>query len=176
MDNSLIFAAKRDLENKLKQETFSFEIEKSNLVSQGFSEEKSVEIIVETTNEYRLNLFHKIKEAEQLEERGKIATAIAITVPLLFSILGTYSTFTLLITIAIAAACGYYGFQKKPIAAVIGFSIGTILMPLATSFYFQDRTSFIKLELIVPMIAAFGPALLVKYLIAKFMYDDDQVE
>lgn len=173
MDNTVIFAVKRDIENKLKVGSFSHEIEKNNLINQGFSEEYAQEIILETTNEFKANLFYKIKEDKELEERGKIATAIAITIPLLFSFLGTYSTFTLLITVAIAALCGFYGFPKKPMAAIIGFAVGAILMPFVTKFYFQGRTSFIKFELIVPMAAAFGPGLLIKYLIAKFMYEDN---
>jgi hypothetical protein len=116
---------------------------------------------------------YKANEKRDYSDRNIIALGLAIISSISVAILGENSVSLIMLSIVLACFAGYYGHPKKAIPAMIGFSIGAILMPFACQFYFGSRSTYTNIELLIPTFLSFGPALLIKFLLTKMMYSED---
>jgi hypothetical protein len=173
MDNELSYSQQEELKNKIRKGDFDAETEINNLIKSGFEEQKAKEELLKVIKNYKEDLFYEAKEAKENEEKGNIAVFAVIFSSLLIAMFGGQSGIMVLVSLLIACLAGFYGFPKNPIPAVVGFAVGAIIMPFAVGFYLRGRDTFLNLELFIPMIMAFGPAFLIKYILSKLIPAND---
>lgn len=81
---------------------------------------------------------------------------------LIFADMGV-SWFWYIIVIAIAVVCGYFADKDNPIPYIAGCVVLVLAFPIAAGFYFEGRSSFVNIELFVPLIMAIIPALAAQF-------------
>ena len=64
----------------------------------------------------------------------------------------------LIILSIIAGIAGYYGAEETPMAGILGSMVFVIASGYAFDFYLSGRTSYIKIELLIPFFMAAIPA------------------
>jgi hypothetical protein len=173
MNNELSYSQQEELKNKIKRGAFDAETEISNLMKLGFEQEKAKEELLKVIKSYKEDVFYEVKEAKETEEKGNIAVFAVIFCSLMIAMFGGQSAIMVLVSLVVACLAGFYGFPKNPIPAVVGFAVGTLLMPFACGYYLRGRDTFLNLELFIPMIMAFGPAFLIKYILSKLISAND---
>jgi hypothetical protein len=169
----LSFKHSEEIKKQLKAGSFSEADEIRKIMQLGYDEPTAFNLLVRVIKEYKQELYRQLKEEKEIEEKGNIASTVAIGTSLLVSIMGQNSSFLLLLSIVIACGAGFIGYPKKPIAGVVGLMTGAILMPFIINAYLGGRSSFFTLEMIIPIVFSYGPGLLVKYLISKYFYEED---
>jgi len=173
MDNKLTLSQVQDLKNKIKAGAFDIDFEKNELVYLGFEQQTAKELVMDVIRSYKHDLLDKAIEKREYSDRNIIALGLAIVSSISIAVQGENSVSMIMLSIVLACFAGYYGHPKKAIPAMIGFSIGAIIMPFACQFYFNSRSSFTNIELLIPTFISFGPALLIKYMLTKIMYSED---
>jgi hypothetical protein len=168
----LSFKHIEEIKKHLTAGTFSEESEIRKITQLGYDEPTALKLLVGVIKEYKQELYLQIKEDKELEEKGNIASTVAVVTSLMVSILGQNSGALILLSLVVACVAGFIGYPKKPIAGVLGLLTGALLMPFIVGIYLGGRSSFFTLEMIIPMALSYGPAMLVKYLISKFFYED----
>lgn len=173
MYSELTYTQIQELKSKIKSGVFDAELEVNKLIILGFESAKAKELVLKVMKSYKDDLFDDAKEKKELEERSNVAFLFAVMPSIFIALFGGNNGLLILISIVVACCAGYYGYPQKPIAAMIGFSVGAIIMPFACGFYFRDRSSFINLELLIPILFSFGPGLLIKYALSRMLYSDE---
>lgn len=173
MNNELTYSQIEDLKKKIKAGAFDIDIEKNNLICLGFEQQTAKELVMDVIRSYKHDLLDKANEKRDYNDRNIIALGLAIVSSISVAVLGGNSVSMVMLSIVLACFAGYYGHPKKAIPAMIGFTIGAIIMPFACQFYFNSRGTFMNIELLIPTFISFGPALLIKYLLSKIMYSED---
>lgn len=173
MNNELTYSQIQDLKEKIKAGAFDIDFEKNNLICLGFEQQTAKELVMDVIRSYKYDLLNKANEKRDYNDRNIIALGLAIVSSVSVAVLGGNSVPMIILSIVLACFAGYYGHPKKAIPAMIGFTIGAIIMPFACQFYFNNRITFINIELIIPVFISFGPALVIKYLLYKIMYSKD---
>lgn len=163
------------IKERIHTGAFSEAHEIDTIMQLGFDVSASKELLKEVVYSYKEELYFELKEKKEIEEKADIAVTIAIITSLLISVMAYDNGFLIILSIIIAGFAGFMGYPIKPIAGAAGLVTGAILMPFAVGTYLQNRDSFFSIEMIIPMALCFGPALLIKYLISKLMYSDDNV-
>lgn len=174
MKNTLTYAQIRELKEKMQKGSFILGHEIFLLVDEGFERGKAEALLLSVVKSYKEDLFNKIKEDKEIEEKGKIAFGAIVMFSVFVSIFGNNSGFLIVLSIIAACFAGFLGFPNKPIAGVSGCVVGAILMPVVSAFYLKGRDSILNIELLIPILFSFGPGLLIKYLISKMMYSDEE--
>jgi hypothetical protein len=173
MKDSLTFSQIKELKDKMQKGTFVLGHEIFLLVDLGFERSKAEELLSKVMKSHKEDLFYKIKEEREIEEKGNIAFVVIVMFSSFVSILGNNSGFLIFLSIIAACFAGFLGFPNKPIAGLMGCVIGAILMPILTGYYLKGRDSFFSIELLIPIIFSFGPGFLVKMLVSKLMYSEE---
>lgn len=173
MNNELTNTQIQDLKDKIKAGAFDIDFEKNNLICSGFEQQTAKELVMDVIRSYKYDLLSKANEKREYNDRNIIALGLAIVSSISVAVLGGNSVTMIMLSIVLACFAGYYGHPKKAIPAMIGFTIGAIIMPYACQFYFNSRNTFINIELLIPVFISFGPALIIKYLLSKIMYSED---
>ena len=173
MYNELTYTQIQELKRKIKAGTFDDEFEINKLIILGFESAKARELVLKVFKSYKDDLFDAAKEKNESEDRSNVAYLVAIMPSIFIALVGGNNGLLILISIVIACGAGYYGFPDKPIAAMIGFAVGAIILPFACGFYLRGRSSFINIELLIPIFISYGPALLIKYALSKMLYSDE---
>lgn len=173
MNNELTYTQIEELKKKLKTGTFNVEFEINKLLVAGYDQEIAKELLLKVIKSHKEDLFYKAKETEETAEKGNIAFGAVMMTSLLVAMLGDNSGFLILLSIAVACLAGYFGFPDKPIPAMIGFTIGAIIMPFACAYYFSGRGTILNIELLIPTAISFGPGFLIKYFLSKMLYSDE---
>ena len=137
------------------------------LIEKGFDMEEAKDVI---KTELAL-----IQEETQKNEENDVKRNIAFIVVILISFMGAMmkvtSIYWYLATMTIAALVAYWGHRDKPIAGIVSCVCLVILMPMASTWYFGERTEFAKLEILIPTIMAGLPCYLLYEMLDKMYYD-----
>lgn len=175
MEQKLTYAQQEELKNKIKAETFSMQELLASVMNLGFDEAAATKIVSNSIKDYKEELYFRLKEDKKIQERGNIAIMFTIMLSLVVSIMGKGNNILIMISIIAASIAGFIGYPKKPLAGLAGFLVGSFLMPIVAGFYLKGRDSFFTLELIIPIALSFGPALLIKYVVTRFMYNENEI-
>ncbi|TDW46074.1 hypothetical protein EV144_107268 [Flavobacterium sp. 270] len=173
MPTELTYQQTEELKKKLRAGTFDANLELIQLIRLDFDPITAKELLAKVIKSYKDDLYNETKEKKELEDRGSIAFGVTIMTSIMVALLGGNNGLLILISIAVACGAGYYGYPNKPIAAVVGFAFGAIVLPFACAYYLRGRESFINVELLIPIFISFGPGFLIKYVLSRMLYSDE---
>ena len=173
MNNELTYSQIEELKKRMRNGTFDVEYEVKNLIVLGYDPEIASQLIIDVVKGFKEQLFYEVKEAKEADDKENVAWFVVWMSSLLIAMLGNNNSTLIFVSVVIACAAGYLGFPKRPIPAMAAFVTGSLIMPFACGYYFKNRETFLNIEMIIPAAISFGPALLVKYLLNKLMYSDE---
>jgi hypothetical protein len=172
MNSTLSQKQKDEIRQSFLQQTFSLEAEIEKLVGAGYDEDKAKLLIIAEIKQYKKEMFQKTVKRNDHEEIKKVVTFVVIMISLVGPIFDIVSPLWYIVAVVIAGIAGYWGYKPKPIAGLVGCMIVPIIFPFAYIFYFSGRTSFIKIEMIIPLVMAIVPGVLVYFILSKTVYSN----
>lgn len=170
MNNTLTQEQKDELRRSFKQPDFSVDVAISKLMALGYSEATARQLIISEVREIKKELFDKAVKGTKDEEARGIAFVAVVLVSLLGTLFDIHSVLWHIVVVAIAGIAGYFAFKNKPIAGVLAFIVFAIVFPFTYNFYFSGRSSYIRIEMLIPMLMAIAPAAIVFYALSYTVY------
>jgi hypothetical protein len=149
---------------------FSTERHVRMLVEKGFSKEIAEQLVAGEVKAYREELFQEKITVQDDQEVQKITDLAAIMVALAGPVFEVRSVLWYLVAAVLAGSAGYFGHRSKPVAGITGAVLLVLLFPFTYSFYFSGRSSYLRIELIIPMLMALVPAYVAFFIISKVCY------
>lgn len=98
-----------------------------------------------------------------------IITILASFLCFSFSSLFGASSMWYLLVIVIALVAGYFANKEYPIPTMAGCLAVAVIFPMAYTYYFFGRSSYLNIEMLIPMLIAIVPGYLVQFLISKLL-------
>lgn len=154
---------------------YSIEAEVEKLVQAGMDRavaEQKVKAVVDYT---RQRVFANKVKTDARGEIRKVTGVVTIMVAAIGPVFETSSVLWYTAAAVIAGVAGYFGYKDKPAAGITASVLVVLLFPLMYGFYFNNRTSYIRIELVIPLLLAIVPAWLVYLLITKIFYTDTDI-
>jgi hypothetical protein len=170
MNRTLSQQQKDELRQSFTQDNFSAEATINKLVAAGYEPLEAKELILSEFKKYKQELFDKIEKHKKNDEAQKVLTIGILMISMVGPVADITSPIWYIVAIALCGIAGYFAFKSKPIAGILGSVIMPVVLPFVYNFYFEGRTSFIKIELAIPILIAALPAFLVYYIISKTVY------
>lgn len=170
MNSTLSQEQKDELRHSFLQPGFTIDVAVRKLMSWGFDENTAKQLIIAEFQAFKKEYFHqKVKK----EENGKTREALFVIVAMLSMagpVFGIQSLLWHIAVIIISGIAGYWMFTSKPIAGIVGAIAFAIVLPLAYNFYFSGRTTYLNIEVLIPMLIAVTPAAIMYYFISFTVY------
>ncbi|MBW1658321.1 hypothetical protein [Flavobacterium quisquiliarum] len=173
MYNKLTQNQEAELRNRMRNGTFDSEYEIKSLVRIGYDPGIADFLVNKVVLDFKDELSQEIKESKQTEDKKNVAWCILWASSLFSAMMGEMNIWIILISLVIASFAAYWGFPKRRIAAIAGFVITALMMPFAFDYYLRNKETYMRFELFIPAAVAFGTGLLVKYILSKLMYSDN---
>ncbi|RAJ77328.1 hypothetical protein CLV59_10795 [Chitinophaga dinghuensis] len=170
MSNILSQEQKEELRRVFPHYDFSVEKEAAKLVDAGFDETEAQRLIVAEYRQYKKELFDELQAINRQAEIQKVVTMGVLFLAVTGPIFKIESMLWYVAAVIVAGAAGYWGYKPKPFAGVLACGIFTFVLPYAYKGYFSGRSSYIGIELFIPVIVALVPAIIIYFLIAKTVY------
>ena len=165
---------KDDIRNEIVSGNFNLEIEIKKLTDQGHSKESAAQCISDELKKIKTEIFNRKLEEKNKEEHQKIAVIATIMIACIGPIFDTLSLIWYTIAFILAGIAGFFGAKDKPAAGILSALLLILSFPFAYNFYFSDRSSFIKIELLIPMFMAVIPCYILYFIIDKLFYSEKQ--
>ncbi|MCS3802180.1 hypothetical protein [Niastella sp. OAS944] len=170
MPNTLTQTEKDQIRYKLTTNTFSADAEIAKLMEKGYDETEAKSLLLNEIREFKQVLFEKKMQQNKQGEVESIAVGVTVMFTLIGPLFGITSPVWFMVAFLAAGIGGYFAAQDKPIAGIAGGIVYGIIFPLAHHMYFADRTRFIRIEMVIPIIMAMIPAFILYFILAKTVY------
>jgi len=172
MNSTLSPEQKEEIRQSFSQGVSSVDIQIARLIESGYDEISAKKLLQQEFKEYKNQLFQEAQQKEKREQAEKVALIVVFIIGTIGAVFEIKSTIWYVISIATAVLAGFLGFRRKPVAGILG----CVLYPVAFAFtfpsYFAGRTSYVKIEMLVPLLLAAVPAFVVYKLIEKIFYSN----
>ncbi len=145
----------------------------ANLTNSGVDDETAKTMVLTVMKDIKNELFEARKAEAKASEGSEIAFMVVFILALIGPMFDIVSIEWYLCTVLIAAVAGYFGMRNKPFAGVLTAITYAIAFPFTYHLYFANRTSFIRIEMAIPMIMAAVPALILYFLISFVFYRNE---
>ncbi len=170
MNRTLSPQQKDDLRLSFTQGKFSAEAAIIKLVNEGYEPDVAKALIVAEFKKYKKEVFNRVIKRSNNEETQKVLVIAIMLISSFGPVFEVTSPLWLSVAMAASGIAGYFSFKTKPIAGVLASIIMPVVFPIVYNFYFAGRTSYIKIEVLIPIIISALPALLIYYTISKTVY------
>jgi hypothetical protein len=170
MNRTLSQQQKDDLRQSFTQSGFSAEAAILKLVNDGFEINEAKALILDEFKAYKKELFERAQKRNDSEEARKILFVAVFMLSIIGPVFEITSPIWYLVAFVASGFAGYYAYKEKPIAGITGSILFAILFPFTYHFYFAGRSSYIRIEMLIPIIMAIVPAFLIFYIISKTVY------
>ena len=132
--------------------------------------EAAKQLVSELMRQHKRAIFDQTVERKKLEEARGIAMFAALMITLIGPVFEIRSAAWYMAAIVTVAIAGYLGYKDRPIAGITAFVCFAVVFPFSYSNYFAGRESFIRIEMLIPVILAGLPSLILLYLLSKAIY------
>jgi hypothetical protein len=170
MSRTLSQQQKDDLRRSFTQGNFTAEAAILKLVNEGYEPDVAKALIVAEFKEYKKEVFNRVVKRSNNDDLQKVLTVGIMMISMVGPLFDITSPLWYIVSIAASGIAGYFAFKTKPIAGVLGSIIMPVVFPFVYNFYFGGRTSFIRIEMVIPILISALPAFLVYYAISKTVY------
>lgn len=167
MPNQLSYEQIEEIQQAIAGGYFFIDDYVQKLTDQGFEKDVAIALL---QKQYKQALFESAKrQQKQKEERGLAIFAVVMTSALI-AIFEVTSPVWYMVIMVIAGFAGYWGYKDKPIAGIVSFPLFAIALPVTINFYLKGRSTYLNLELLIPIAIAAAPAALVFLILSKLLY------
>lgn len=128
------------------------------LVDKGYEEEMARSLVSKLVKEQQTAVFKENIRVRKLEERRKASFLIIFLIAVAGPVSGTTIGLWYIVAAVAAGLAGHFGRPDKPASAIVGGVSLVLLFPCAWTFYMQDPSSSLSLELLIPLLMAAVPA------------------
>lgn len=170
MHDSLTQEQKDSIRAALSNSTFSPELEIGKLMAIGFEPKTAKALVIAEIKAYKKEMFDIAVNQDKQAEVTKLMFVLIFVIALIGPMFSISSPLWYLVAIIGSGIAGYFGYREKPIAGIVGAIIATIVFPFAYTYYFEGRSSYIKIEMAIPMILSAIPAVIAYYIISWIAY------
>ena len=170
MNRTLSQQQKDDLRQSFTQGNFSAEAAILKLVNEGYEPDVAKALIVAEFKEYKKEVFNKVVKRSNNDDTQKVLTIGILMISSLGPIFDITSPLWYIVAVVASGIAGYFAFKTKPIAGVLGSIIMPVVFPFVYNWYFAGRRSFIRIEMVIPILISVLPAFLIYYAISKTVY------
>ncbi len=132
--------------------------------------EIATSLVYEVSAEHKDAIIEKRNSAEKKEGLETLAYIGVLMVSSLGPIAHIEEPAWSWIAPLICAVIAYFTIPQKPIAAIVGAIIFCCAFSYAYEMYFKDRSSYIKIEMAIPMLMAGVPAFAMFKLLEALIY------
>jgi len=161
---------RKRIQQAFRSGNLNMNIEVENLVNQGFNQDEAVEQIKNEVNRFRQKLFDEKIKAEENEDYSKLAIFFVVLIGIVSPIFHITSIAWIVASILLSGGIGYWAYREQPIAGAVGCISAAILLPITFNWYLAERSSVIKIELLIPVILALLPSFLIGFVVSKILY------
>lgn len=144
------------------------------LADVGIERTEAAAIIADVAKDYKAELFQKTLKKQKGEGMREGAFMAIFMVNLIGPLFDITSMAWYLAAFAVSGVAGYFGYRSKPAAGVISALAFAGLFPFTYNFYFADRTSFIRIEMLIPIAMAAIPAAALLWILSSVLPGDDE--
>lgn len=170
MNTTLTPKLQDELRLSFEQVAFSIEAAVAKLKLYGYEESTARDLIDTEYRAFKQELFERIEQRRKIQEYQKFASIAIVIISIIGPIMAIDSMAWYVCAAGLAGIAGYFGFQTRPIAGIVGAIAFTILFPMTHAFYFEGRHRFIRIELVIPMLLAAVPALILYFILSRTVY------
>lgn len=170
MQRTLSQEEKDEIRLSASQHRFSMEAAVTKLMRNGFDEATAKFLIIAELQEYKKDLFHQIVREKEQEEARKFLSIVVGMVSIIGPICSIESPLWYIAAVVIAGVAGFWAHKRKPVAGLLASIIGPIVYPLAHAVYFSGRTSYFRIEMVIPIIMTAVPAVIMYFIISAIVY------
>jgi hypothetical protein len=151
---------------------YSMEDALDKLKGKGLDEETARALIIMEYDLYKKEMVgHAIRQANYPQGVKEVFIAVAI-ISIMGPMMGITSPAWYVATSILGGVAGYFAYRNRPVAGVLAGLIVPVAMHIACSYYFQDRSSFIRIELVIPLFIAFIPSAIIFLIVSKLFYSN----
>ena len=140
------------------------------LTDSGIESEAARELVSELIRQHKKALFDQTIEKRKSEERRGIAFFATLMISLIGPVFELKSTALYLIVVLAASVAGYLAYKDRPIAGIASFFCFASVFPFTYANYFASRHSYVRIELLIPVILTAVPSFILLYLLSKLIY------
>ena len=176
MPNTLSQTEKDQLRYRIQSNTFVSAAEIANLVEKGYNEVEAKALLLDEIREYKQELFKQKMNKNKESELQNVMIGVLAVLAMIGPVFGVREPVWYIIAFIGAGVGGYFAAKTKPIAGIAASVVYAIVFPLAHNMYFADRTRFIRIEMVIPMIMAAIPAFIIYFILAKTIYANSDRE
>jgi hypothetical protein len=166
MNNTLSQEQKDEIRRSILHSTFIMDIAVRRLVGDGFDEATAQYLVINEVKAFKQEIVEKALRKKKEEEARGIAFVVVVLVSLVGTIFNVHSLTWMIASMLIAGGAGYFAFRDKPVAGILSFITFAIVFPFTYTWYLKGRTSYINIELLIPMFVAIVPAAVVYFGVA----------
>jgi hypothetical protein len=141
----------------------------AELESEGYTKEDVQQATAEIRSNNRQELFNQVRQKQKVDEYAEVALFVVMMIAILPPIFGATEMPIYFFAAIAAGIAGFFGFKKSPIAGTISSALCVFFFKYAHHLYFANRTSFIKIEMLIPIIMAAIPTYIL-YLILSSIF------
>src|SRR5688500_15690313 len=168
--NQLTQDQKDHYRNSMANNNFSPQIEILKLVAEGYDIEVAKGLVIAEIKAYKKEVFDKTVARNNQSELRKFMPIVVFLVAMIGPVFGVESPFWYIVAIILVGTAGYFAYRDKPVAGVMAYIIAAMAFPFTYSFYFAERSTYMKIEMLIPMLMAAIPAIIVYYIISAIAY------
>ena len=170
MNQTLSQEQKKEIRRSILNSEFNLESTVRRLMNEGFSEALAQQLVVAEVQAFKKWIVEKaIRDKKEKETKG-IALLVVMLCALFGGVFGVHSLMGVIAMTGIAGIAGFFGFRSKPLAGVLSAMTLAFIFPYTYTWYLSGRTTYINIELLIPMFIALAPAAIVYYLLAFTVY------
>lgn len=149
------------------------EAEVQDLMRQGYDRAGAEQRLNEVIPQIREHLFKESVQQQETGEQAKIAGFLVLMVAIIGPVFEIEAMAWYIAACCIAAGLGYFGYRKLAAAGIAGALIVVLVLPLTYEFYLRGRTSYLNIEIVIPIAMALAPAFLVGFIIKTIFYPNN---
>lgn len=149
---------------------FSMEDAMRKVMQSGYSPEEAKLLILAEYKAYKKELFDQAIKRNESSEMRNVMFVLVTIISIIGPVVRISSVVWYLVAIVLCGIGGYIAYKDKPVAGVLGGVVVPIAFLISYDYYFSGRTSYIKIEMAIPLIMAYLPAVIIFLLISKLFY------
>ena len=159
-----------EIKEALSSGTFAYASEMQKLMDAGYDQQSAHNLLLSLAKEHRKEIFQQTLNKQNNQDVRQVTWVVIFMVAVLGPVFDINSGVWYMLAMLVAGVAGYYGHKDKPLVGIIGSVLFVFLFPLTYRYYFSGRSSYLRIELVIPAFLAIIPSVIAGFLISVIFY------